>query len=77
MYIIPFSKFSTMNDYDLKTLKMFAEISLGYLGEDELYNATQLWQHLENGVQLKRRMKKLIPLIETIIHPDTTPKDLL
>lgn len=59
-----------MNDLDLNTLKMFASITLQYLAEDNEYDVTQLWQHLENARKLKERLNKLYPLIDTIInHP--------
>lgn len=59
-----------MNDIDLNTLKMFASITLQYLAEDNEYDVTQLWQHLENARKLKERLNKLYPLIDTIInHP--------
>jgi len=59
-----------MNDIDLNTLKMFASITLQYLAEENEYDITQLWQHLENARKLKERLNKLYPLIDTIInHP--------
>lgn len=59
-----------MNDIDLNTLKMFASITLQYLAEDNEYDVSQLWQHLENARKLKERLNKLYPLIDTIInHP--------
>lgn len=59
-----------MNDIDLNTLKMFASITLQYLAEDNEYDVTQLWQHLENARKLRERLNKLYPLIDTIInHP--------
>lgn len=59
-----------MNDIDLNTLKMFASITLQYLAEDNEYDVTLLWQHLENARKLKERLNKLYPLIDTIInHP--------
>ena len=59
-----------MNDIDLNTLKMFASITLQYLAEDNEYDVTQLWQHLENARKLKERLNKLYPLIDTLInHP--------
>ena len=64
------SKMFAMNDIDLNTLKMFASITLQYLAEDNEYDVTQLWQHLENARKLKERLNKLYPLIDTLInHP--------
>ena len=68
MYITHNSKFDTMNDLDLKTLKLFADITLKYLTEYNEYEVTQLWQHLENSRQYRHRLNTLYPVIDTIIN---------
>lgn len=64
-----------MNEQDLNILKSFAQMAIEYLGEDELYDTTQLWQHLDNCVQLKRRMRKLRPFIDSIVNRVDAPKN--
>lgn len=65
-----------MNEQDLNTLKQFAKMALDYLGEDELYDTTQLWQHLENCVKLKRKMRRIVPAVQTIIETDEQPNNI-
>lgn len=60
-----------MNDLDLKTLKMFADITLKFLTEDMEYSLSGMWQNLDNANKLKQRLIALAPLIDTIInHPN-------
>ena len=57
-----------MNDLDLKTLKMFADITLKFLSEDMEYGLSGMWQNLDNTNKLKERLIALAPLIETLIN---------
>lgn len=57
-----------MNDIDLNTLRLFAEITLQYLTEDNEFGITQLWQHGENARKLQERMNKLAPIVDAILH---------
>lgn len=57
-----------MNDLDLNTLKLFAEITLQWLCEDHEFDVTQLWQHGENARKLEKRMYDLYPVIDAILH---------
>lgn len=57
-----------MNDIDLNTLKSFADLCVRYFAEDAEYGNTGMWGCLENALQLRKRIDKLIPLINGILR---------
>lgn len=56
-----------MNYIDENTLIEFANLTLKYLAEQDEYDSTQLWQHLENSGKLRKRLNALVPIIQGII----------
>lgn len=56
-----------MNYIDENTLKQFADLARQFLAEYDEYEATHLWQHLENERKLHDRLTALLPFIEPIL----------
>ena len=56
-----------MNYIDENTLKEFANLALQYLAEQDEYDSTQLWQHLENARKLHDRLNALVPFVQGIV----------
>lgn len=62
-----------MNNYDLNTLKLFADLTLQYLTEGIKYEQSGLWQNLDNECKLRERLIKLSPVIDSIINTPEKP----
>ena len=62
-----------MNNYDLNTLRLFADLTLQYLTEGLEYEQSGLWQNLDNERKLRERLIKLSPIIEFIINTTEKP----
>lgn len=67
MYIVTFSIFCLMNYIDENTILEFANLTLQYLAEQDEYDSTQLWQHLENAKKLHDRLNALVPFVQGIL----------
>lgn len=67
MYIVTHSTFCLMNYIDENTILEFANLTLQYLAEQDEYDSTQLWQHLENAKKLHDRLNALVPIVQGIL----------
>lgn len=63
-----------MNNQDLTILLQFAKLSLQYFAEEDEYQSTQLWQHLENTREIRRQANKLIPFVASILDHEQYSK---
>ena len=56
-----------MNYIDENTILEFVNLTLLYLAEQDEYDSTQLWQHLENAKKLHDRLNALVPIVQGIL----------
>lgn len=56
-----------MNYIDENTILEFVNLTLQYLAEQDEYDSTQLWQHLENAKKLHDRLNALVPIVQGIL----------
>lgn len=57
-----------MNDQDINYLKQFAQLCLDYFAEDDEYGFDGWTTHLDNALQLRQRIVKLVPIIQGILR---------
>lgn len=57
-----------MTQIEIQTLIEFAQITLNYLENDNEYEASLLWEHLQKAVNLKKRLNELYPEIERLLN---------
>ena len=57
-----------MNNIDLNTLKLFADLTLKYIDAYQEYECTQLWENLDREKKIMQRLIKLYPIIDTIVN---------
>lgn len=57
-----------MNDQDINYLKQFSQLCLDYFAEDAEYGLDGWTTHLDNAVELSKRIEKLVPIIQSILR---------
>lgn len=57
-----------MNDQDINYLIQFTQLCLDYFAEDAEYGFDGWTTHLDNALKLRRRIVKLVPIIQGILR---------